>query len=381
MPQGMATAYDLTVGVKVNMDEMIYLLSPMDTPFLTGVGADGLTLISSEPVDEILFDWMHDTILTPRSALGALITGGQNFLTVTAGDLTKFSTGDVITIQQPGNTSETIRVTGYGSTTDSLTLTRAYAGTAMTYSTSAIIIAEGTALAEGSAPENARTVDRTQVSNLTQIFGPTKLDMSRTEQQVAKYGVSSEWTRQLMGRMAENAIAREQAYLYGTKTQSTTTKIRTTAGLRPFIATNVTTAVNFDVTTLTAVQLLAYNRGGFADVAMANPVGFTSMNDANNTSIVNTTVDSPQRGRVRVQWVDTEFGSTLCARNRWMLPHDAFGFNREQVIRRVLQSLVFERLAKVGDSDQGQIVCEEGLEVKGESHLWRFNSLSYTGSV
>src|SRR6186997_3228761 len=136
MPLGMATAYDLTVGVKVNMDELIYLLSPQDTPFLTGVGGDGLTLIGTEPVDQIEFAWMHDTILTPRSGLGGITTGGQNWLTVTAGDLTKFSTGDVITLQVAGNTTEHIRVTGYGTTTDSLTLTRAYAGTAMTYATS-----------------------------------------------------------------------------------------------------------------------------------------------------------------------------------------------------------------------------------------------------
>lgn len=376
----MVTAYDLTVGVKVNMDEAIYMLSPMDTPLLTGVGADGLTLISSEPVDEILFDWMHDTILTPRSTLGALITGGQNFLTVAAGDLTKFSTGDIITIQQPGTTTEHIRVTGYGSTTDSLTLSRAYAGTAMTYATSAIVVGAGTALAEGSVPENARSVDRTQASNLTQIFGPTKVDMSRTERQVAKYGVSDEWARQLMARIKENAISREQAYLYGQKTQSTTTKIRTTAGIRAFISTNVAVYTALNVTSLTSMQITGYNAGGFADVVMANPIAFADLDNAADTAIVRTTVDSPQRGRVRVSWVDTEFGSALMARNRWMLPHDAIGFNRENVVRRVLQSLIYEQLAKVGDSSQGQVVCEEGLEVKGEKHLWRMNSLQYTGS-
>lgn len=381
MPTGMATAYDLTVGVIVNMDEAIYMLSPQDTPFLTGVGADGLTLIGQSPVDEIQFEWMHDTVLTPRSSLGALITGGQDYLTVASGERLRFSTGDVITINAAGNTSETIRITGYGSTTDSLTLTRAYAGTAMTYATSAVIVGLGTALAEGSAPETARTVDRTQVSNLTQIFGPTKLDMSRTEQQVSKYGVGSEFTHQLMGRMSENAIAREQAYLYGVKTQSTGSKIRTTAGLDAFIATNITTATTLTPTTLAAQQTQAYNRGGFSDVLMGNPVVFGDLNSLADTAIVRQTIDSPMRGRTRVMFVDTEFGSVLVARNRWMLPTDAIGFNREQVTRRVMQPLVFERLGKVGDSDQGFIVCEEGLEVKGESHLMKFNSLGYTGSV
>jgi hypothetical protein len=381
MPQGMVTAYDLTVGVKVNMDEAIYMLSPQDTPLLTGVGGDGLVLLSSAPVDEIQFDWMHDTILTPRSTLGALITGGQNYLTVAAGEQTRFSTGDIIKIASPGNTTEHIRVTGYGSTTDSLTLTRAYAGTAMTYATSAVVVGLGTALAEGSAPENARTVDRTQVSNLTQIFGPTKVDMSRTERLVSKYGVGDEWAHQVMARTKENAIAREQALLYGTKTQSTTTKIRTTAGLFSFISTNVTTATTLDVTTLTAVQLTGYNRGGFADVTMANPVAMATLNAAADTAIVRQMVDSPMRGRVRVSFVETEFGSALMVRNRWMMGTDAIGFDRAQAIRRVMTPLIYEQLAKVGDSVQGQIVCEEGLEFKGEAHAWKMNSLGYTGYV
>ena len=37
-------------------------------------------------------------------------------------------------------------------------------------------------------------------------------------------------------------------------------------------------------------------------------------------------------------------------------------------------------LAKTGDADKGQIVCEEGLEVIGEEHMGRFEALSYSGS-
>jgi hypothetical protein len=40
-----------------------------------------------------------------------------------------------------------------------------------------------------------------------------------------------------------------------------------------------------------------------------------------------------------------------------------------------------ERLAKTGDSDKAQIVCEEGLEIKGEAHMAWLSNLSYTGSV
>lgn len=378
MPTGLATAYDLTVGVVVNMDEAIYMLSPQDTPLLTGVGADGLTLLPMDPVDEIVFDWMHDTILTPRSLLVGAITTGDVTVNVTTGDGTKFSTGDIITIGKAAAT-ESLRVTGIA--TDALTVTRAWGGTATNYTSGDIVAGLGTALAEGSVPEAARTNDRSQVSNVTQIFGPTKVDMSRTEQQVRKYGVGSEWNHQLMKRLSEHAISREQAYLYGIKVNSTSAKIRTTGGLRSFVLTNVMTSAALDETSLGLAEQGAYNRGGFADVVMGNPAVFTGLTNATDTNRVRQTVDDPRRGRIRVEFVDTEFGSVCLARNRWCLRNDAFGFNREQVRRRVLQPVVFERMGKIGDSDQGFIVSEEGLEVKGESHLFRFNSLTNTTSI
>jgi hypothetical protein len=367
--------------VVVNMDEGIYMLSAVDTPLLTGLGADGLTIIGSEPVDERQFSWMDDTILTPRSALAAILVTAGTVVTVTAGQRERFSTGDILYFELDGNTTEAARITAYGVTADTLIVTRAWAGTAQQYATSSLVVGLGSALPEGSNPEAARAVDRVENTNVTQIFGPTKVDLSRTEQQVRKYGVSNEFARQLSARMKENAIDREQAYLYGFRVDSTTLEARTTGGLAFYITTNRNaTATQLTAANIQTQQQAGYNQGGFADIVMANPAAFGNLNEIGNTSIVRETIDDPMRGRTRVQWVDTEFGSVLAARNRWMLPNDAFGFSKEQVVRRVIQPLIYERLAKTGDSDQGQIVCEEGLEVKGEEHMFRFSLLDATGS-
>ena len=64
-------------------------------------------------------------------------------------------------------------------------------------------------------------------------------------------------------------------------------------------------------------------------------------------------------------------------RNRWVHPFDAWGIKREGVVRRILRPFQFEMLAKTGDSQSGQILCEEGLEVKGEKHMFRMNALVY----
>lgn len=381
MPTGVATSYDLTVGVIVDMDEAIYMLSPDDTPLLTGLGSDGLSVISSRPTTEVVFSWMDDSLLTPRSTVAA-VTTGDTVITVASGTRTKFSTGDMLVLGKTAAANgETIRVSGYGTTTDTLLVTRAYTGSATTYASDSIVIGVGTALAEGSDPEAARTNDRVESSNVTQIFGPTSVHLSATEQVVRKYGVSNEMAHQLMARTKENAISREQAYLYGKKFNSTTAKIRTTGGLANFITTNVnSTATELTVANIQTFQQTQYNAGGTPDRLMANPVSLAGLNDIGNTSIVRDTIDDPRRGRVRVATVFTEFGALAIVRNRWMFSFDAFLFARENVVRRVLRPFTFERLAKTGDADKGQVVCEEGLEVKGEEQMGRFSALSYAGA-
>ena len=75
-----------------------------------------------------------------------------------------------------------MRVTGYGTTADTLTVTRAYAGTA----TNAGVVGDqivgiGSALPEGSDPPSARTRDRSNRFNMTEIFGPYQVQVSESE--------------------------------------------------------------------------------------------------------------------------------------------------------------------------------------------------------
>lgn len=383
MPTGMVTAYDLNVGVKVSIDEAIYTLSPLDSPMLTGMDSDGLSVIASQPVDQIKFQWQDESILTPRSSLAASLTTGAVSLTLASADeRLKFSTGDVIRVVASANpaANEIIRVTGYSVTTATdLVVTRGYDGTsAVAYDTSDVVIGLGTALPEGSDPEAARTSDRVMDYNFTQIYGPTLVHMSATEQLISKYGVPNEMARQLFNRTKENAIAREQSMIYGRRSNSTTTEIRTSGGLDYFIQTNVdTTSTELTVASLAALQQEAYDQGGVWDRIMANPKSLVDLNLTDDTQRVQQTYDDNRRGRTPVMVVDTEFGRLMVVRNRWVHPGHAFGFSRERVIRRVMRPLTFEKLAKTGDSDKGQIVCEEGLAVKGEEHMGKFVALAY----
>ena len=68
MPTGIATAYDLTVGVKVNMDEAIYMYSPVDSPLILGTDADGNALLSPSELYAFL-RWLEVPDLTAEDVV------------------------------------------------------------------------------------------------------------------------------------------------------------------------------------------------------------------------------------------------------------------------------------------------------------------------
>ena len=380
---GKVTSYDLAVGVKINMDELIYMISPTDSPFINGIGTDGRQLLGSSSVDQQEFKWMDEELLIPRATVtdtGAAGAGVTD-VTVSTSDIYKFQVDDLITIGEADAAVNAAvkRVTHVNLTAGVLTLAD-WANSADWPATTAAhadtVICVGTALIEGSDPGEARSADRTIRTNCTQIFGPTPIHMSRSEQQVTRYGVSDEFAKQVYGRSVENVITREQAYLYGQYNNDTSNKRRSTGGLNYHITSNTDTSTTLTLAALEALQQKCYNAGGMPDLLIANPASFATLNDSGNTDTVRHVIDDPRRGRVPTMSIFTEFGETQAVRNRWCHAETAFLITKEGVSRRVMQPLVVEALAKTGDSDKVQIVCEEGLQVKGEQHMGKFTTLT-----
>ncbi len=383
MATGKLTSYDLTNGVIVDMSDSVYFYTPMQLPLTGGVGTDGLSVLSSENLTQVSFSWQDETGLSPRSTLAATLTTGDTLIfQLASGDRLKFSTGDVLTVRKAG-AAETMRVVGYSATTaDTLLVSRALTGTATNYASGAVVIGMGTALAEGSDPEDFRAIDRTTRTNNSQIFGPTAIYMTGTGRVVPRYGVPDEWAHQLALRTYENRQQVEQALLYGMKYNSTTTKIRAMGGLAEFLSTNTdSTSTQFTIVKINTNLQTVYNQGGEPDRVLVNPGSLGDLNDSDNTTRVRTTMVETARGRRPVAYVETEYGDLTIVRNRWVHPYDAFFIQRDLVTRKILRPLQFEMLAKTGDADKGQIVAEESVKVVGERHMLRMSNLtSYTAA-
>jgi hypothetical protein len=370
-------SYDLQVETKINIDELIYILTPDDLPLLSGIGSDGLGVIGKSPVDNTVFYWMEEDVPLPRGTSNEALDTSETGIDVATGDAVKFAVGDAIRIDD-----EIFLVTDINTTTEVLTVTRGALGsTAATHLTGAEIIGLGTVLAEGSIG-TANFQGRDKYSNYTQIFSK-KLTVSRTEQSIPKYGVPNELNKQMRNAMLHCNVGIEQSALYGIKYEDSATRVRSTGGLNSYITTNVDSATGWiTVPRIEALQQAAYDNGGMFDFITARPAHFRALNNVMGSERIQTvTIDDARRGRRRAQVVITEFGEVTLVRNRYVRKTDAFCYSRDNFTQRVFQPLVAQKLAKTDDTDSFMMVAECGFQVKGQDHMAKFTGLDLAAAL
>ena len=370
---GTFQTYDLATGVKLDVEDAIWLISPFDVPLQGGMGADGRTALSVDSCFEKKVEWLDEVLLTPKTTVAAAVTlTTATNLVVAAGTGINFQTGDVLQID-----AEQVQVTGYGSTADNLTITRGFnSTTATTYATGDTVIGVGSALAEGSDPPAARAVDRVDRFNYTQVFGPVAVQVSGTEQVVQKYGlVGTEFDHQVANRIKELAIGVEQSLINGIVSAGSATVGRTLGGFVNYISTNVdtTTTTLTDSAILTQMQA-AFDAGGNPDRFMLGSKQKRVVSGLDSSNI-RYQQQTNTRGQV-VEFYDTDYGRVSIILNRWCLVNQAFLFSREQATLLTLRPMQFEMLAKTGDSVKGQVVAEKSLRFRRQTHAARFNALT-----
>lgn len=367
-------SYDLTVETKVNIDELIYILSPMDLPLLSGTGADGVPLMPRTPVDNTEFFWLEEQVPLPRGTLASTINNAVTSVSVNTGDAVKFALGDGVRIDD-----EIMIVTGINTTTEVLTVVRGSATDTNTLAAShtagAEVIGLGTILVEG-AIGSANFQGRDKYSNYTQIWSK-KIQVSRTEQRIPKYGVPNELNKQTLNTMQSLNLGIENAALYGVKHLRASDNRRQTGGLNHFVTSNVdSTSYWLTLEAIEDMQQAAYDKGGMFEVLMSRPVNFQALNNiAGNDRISTVAIEDSRRGRRRATTVMTEFNEVVLVRNRWVKANNAFAYSRDNFVFRQFQPLLTQKLAKTDDTDTYMMVCEGGFQVKGQDHMAKWTAL------
>jgi hypothetical protein len=372
---GVLGTFDLNVGIKLDIEDVILLLSPYEVPLQGMYGADGMSALSTDECFEKKVEWLDEQLLLPKSTLAAAVaTTTATVIQMAAGTGVNFQTGDVL---KEVATSELMQVTSWGNTADYLNVSRGFASTtAVAMSSGDTILCLGSSLAEGSVPGAARAVDRVDRYNWTQIFGPTGIQVSQSEQAVQKFGLTStEFDHQVANRVREEAIKLEQALINGIPTAGSGTVGRTLGGFTNYITSNVDAATTTLSDSAILVQAQAcFDAGGYPDRFMVGSKQKRVVSSIDSSQI-RYGQDTDRRGQ-SVGYYETDFGLFSIILNRWCTTNQAFMFAREQATIMTLRPFQFEMLAKTGDFLAGMVVGEKSLRYRRQLHSAMFTALT-----
>jgi hypothetical protein len=353
--EGPQATFNRTVGVKLDIDEAIRILPVDDVPLQQRV--------PSEPTRSIKVEWLEEG-LTPQTCTVVSTAQTASPWQVVVDDASAVRVGDVYHLVDAAYDRQFL-VTAVDSGTDTVTVS-SFAGTLDANDPVAADVWEliGQYNAEGSDPQDERSVDRTIPYNYTQI-GQEQVGVTRTQQKRAMYGLDDPYGHELMKKFKELAIRFEKSMVHGYRTFSGDSTKRFMGGLLFYITSNSQSGTAAQVKDKIALLLKdSYDVGGNATTLMVSPAVKIAISDNVDASLRQVERSDTTGGFV-VERLLTDVGSVNLVMNRHF-PRTKGILLPQGVKRRVFDAYFHESLAKTGDSEHGQVVGEFSLEVKNE---------------
>jgi hypothetical protein len=365
---GRRGTYESTVGVKLDIMDMINLISPFEVPFLGTYGKDRGSILGRDSTTQVKVEWLEDELVPVQDTLNGAITAAGTFIVLT--DRTPFKVNDLIRIDD-----EFMRVMAISGTPQALEVEKSW-GTpaAAAHSNGAAVLILGNLPQEGDNPVSGINFQRTNPFNVTQIY-QDEVEVTRTEEKQQKYGVRSESNYQIGKRLKENAIKLERNLILGTMNQDTSNRRRSHGGLDHYITTGVDSATTTisDSTLLDQLQF-SFDRGGSVDLLAVGGTQKRKISAFDASKIV-LSRDENVRGAV-VDWYDCDFGRIYLVLNRWIPTRFAFGLEKQYIDLVWFDPFFVEPLAKTGDRQQWEMIGEVTMRVRNQKAHFKFTALT-----
>lgn len=364
---GRRGTYESTVGLRLDLEDAIHMISPFDVPFLGTYGPGNGSVLGRETTESTTVEWLEDELVPGSDALSGALTTGDTAVVVDNGDY--FKVNDMIRVDD-----EFMRVSAISN--DTLTVERSWGSpAAVDHADNSVVIILGNLPQEGDDPVAGINFQRTRPYNYTQIY-QDEVEITRSGEKEAKYGVRSEASYQIGKRLKENAIKLERNLILGTRAEDTSNRRRSHGGLDYFISTGTdSTTTDQTETTLTTALQGSFDRGGNVDLlavggSQKRKISGFSENDIRFAREENV------RGAV-VDYFDSDFGRIYIVLNRWIPTRFAFGLEKQYIDLSWFDPFFVEMLAKTGDRQQWELIGEVSMKVRNEKAHFKFNALQY----
>lgn len=369
-----------------DVSDLIGIVSPHETPLLDHLGDPQRSATST------VHEWLEDSLLPNADAVDdQTIANPATETTFTVENGSRFRVGDQIMLTGKPEVMLVTSVSG-----NNLTVTRQYGGTPSSslVDNDPITIIANAAL-EGAQAGAARFTNRSRRQNYTQIFAAT-VEVSGSQLAARALSIDDEMDFQKQERLRELLRDLENAVINGVAPTSTpegsTTVRRTMRGIRRAITTNVfqpgvggmpagggpgSNVLN-EALLNAALRAVWQQSSGSVDTIVCGGVQKRRLNEfvAANQRFV----DHNDRFRSLVDVYESDYGVCRVILSRWV-PADTIlllDSSRVDVLPLAGRSFHFKPLARVGDSESGQLIGEYTLEFRNENAHAALTGLSPT---
>lgn len=360
------TTYSDTTPHQRVISDVINIIDPRDTPFIAAIGGlDGarskFKINQNGYKIEILEDELDPLTGSVSNGTVAITTSTTSW---TVADASVFQKGHVILID-----SEYMVVSEVDTTNNTISVgSRSYGGTNATHATNASIEIVGMARLEGADADYGPITDITAPYNYTSIF-QKGLNISGTQQVIDQYGIEDEYEYQSMKQIPALLRLVEKACFHGIRSAGSEATPRSMGGLATFITGNTTNAggtiAKEDVDN--AMEYV-YLDGGNPDILVCNPSVARDFKDlVDSSSYVKLAYENNQIGMQPIQRLVTQYGALQLIMSRFCPVSTAWVLDSRKVGLYTLRPFAWEKLAKTGDSNKGEVVGEFSLMVANES--------------
>jgi hypothetical protein len=359
--------FNETVGVKVDMDEAVDILSPSDVPLQQILGVDSTVQVKVEWMDEDLMG--QYVVVDDASVTGTGTSGDPWTFNVDAGTASELRVGDILWNETNGSSAVQYRVETVNTSTDEVTVT-AFAGNATAPANDNVLKIVGQYRDEGSEPEDMRSNERNARYNYTEIF-QEGVEATRTARRRGAgnglYGKGDPYDHEVMKKFKELGVRFERALIHGQRAISADAKRRSMGGLFYYISTN--TASNTKANAKTALNSLLrqmYNQGAPSQtLLLASPAVKEAISLNVDASLRQASHQTRKAGFVVDKYM-SDVGEIDIAIDRHLPTTKAIALTTEWAKVVNFDGFAHELLAKTRDGDNGHIVGEKSLQVKNE---------------
>lgn len=361
---GLIRTYGQTTASREDLEDIIAMISPTDTPLFA--------LLNRQTVTNTKHEWIEDALRSMTSTLGAAMGSSRTSVSCavqTGHGAARFpvSTNYPILIRI---NEELMLATAR--TTNVLTVTRDYNSLSATgaHASGATIEILHDNSVEGADARTAFAQTRTRPFNMCQIFDATVL-VSGSQEQIIKAGiVSSESDYQIEQRLKELKVQVERSIISGTRVAGSSSTYRSMGGLFHFVSTNKTNRSSAAITEamIESDARACFDAGGNPNLIICNSFQAEKISGLYKDRI-RTDAEAILGGAQiqRIQLPVAGMGELAIIINRWVPQHEYYIADGTKLFLGVFRPFAMTELSKAGDAVKSQVLGEYTLTVKNEA--------------